>query len=313
MHGSGKQIGNHGDALMFDVFLKIAQEAGITWVSRPEEAEVLVVRPNGALLEIYAFPDLLAEQLRQLPDLPLVIFPSSALFPSEDPSRIFAGRTAPTVWVFRERYSFDHIRERWEDQLDDVHVQLVLDHDVVAGGNRYVHELMGSPVSESHVLIAARIDAEAPTGRPMVKSARGAVGAPSRLKRSVARLLTRTDPGPLRRFGFRAYNRNRSAAASSALVARLPAALRSELQSASGRVRALDASAKHLVSYRQYKRLVRGASLVVTDRLHVALPAAILGKRVFLVEAGYHKLTGVYQRSLSALPNITLVNAVDDE
>lgn len=169
-HGSGKQIGNHGDALMFDVFQRIAQEAGISWTADPADAEVLVVRPNGALLEIYAFPDLLAEELRRLPDVPLVIFPSSALFPTQDPSRIFAERSAPVVWVFRERYSFEHIRDQWGAQLEAENVRLVLDHDVVAGGNRYVAELIGTPVLEKHVLIAARIDAEAPTGKPMVKS-----------------------------------------------------------------------------------------------------------------------------------------------
>lgn len=313
VHGSGKQIGNHGDALMFEVFERIAHEAGITWVSDPAEAEVLVVRPNGALLEIYSFPDILTEELRRLPDLPLVIFPSSALFPTQDPSRIFAGRTSPVVWVFREQYSFEHINDKWGSQLHEVNVRLVLDHDVVAGGNGYVPALIGGPLAQKHVLIAARIDAEAPSGKPMVKSEKGGTAGPSKLKRAVARLLTKTEPGPLRRMGFRIYNRKRSAAASRKLIQQLPAGARAEVTSAHGPVRALDASAKHLVSYAQYKRLVRGASIVVTDRLHVALPAAIIGKRVFLVEAGYHKLTGVYQQSLRSLPNITLVNAVNDK
>ncbi|MEU4016778.1 hypothetical protein AB0E56_16060 [Microbacterium sp. NPDC028030] len=311
-HGSGKQIGNHGDALMFDVFRRIAQEAGISWVADPADAEILVVRPNGALLEIYTFPDLLAQELRRLPDIPLVIFPSSAFFPTQDPSHIFEGRSAPVVWVFRERYSFEHIRDSWAPQLEALNVRLVLDHDVVAGGNRYVSSLIGSPVREKHVLIAARIDAEAPTGKPMVKSSKSAAG-PSRLKRAIARMLTKTEPGPVRRLGFRVYNRKRSTTASAALLEKLPAAERSAVEAARGKTVALDASAKHLVSYGEYKRLVRDASIVVTDRLHVALPAAIIGKQVILVEAGYHKLTGVYQQSLTALPNITLINAVDDE
>lgn len=308
VHSSGKQIGNHGDALMFEVFMQIAAEAGLEWVNDPADAEVLVVRPNGALLEIYTFPDLLAHELRRLPDLPLVIFPSSALFPTKNPATIFEGRSAPTVWVFRERYSYDHILEQWGESLAEHNVSLVLDHDVVAGGNKFVPALVGEPIRERHVLIAARIDAEAPRGRPLSKEPRGVERGPTPLKRRIARLLTKSEPGPVRRLLFRLYNKNRSAVATQSLLSRLPETAISEVHQAAGRMIAFDASAKHLVSYSRYKRLVRDASVVVTDRLHVALPAAILGKRVFLVEAGYHKLTGVYEQSLESLPNITLIN-----
>lgn len=308
-HRTGKQIGNHGDALMFEVFERIVAESGIELVEEPSEAEVLLVRPNGALLEIYTFPDILADELKRLPDLPLVIFPSSALFPTVDPSKMFASRTAPVLWVFRERYSFEHILEQWGEQLAKANVRLVLDHDVVAGGNKYVRGLMGGPVQEKHVLIAARIDAEAPKSSPMARPSGTTSSEPSDLKRRLARFLTRSEPGPFRRAGFRAYNKKRSENASQALLRRMPAELQREVASASGLVKALDASAKHLVSYEQYKRLIRDASIVVTDRLHVALPAAIIGKRVILVEAGYHKLTGVYEQSASHLQNITLVNS----
>jgi exopolysaccharide biosynthesis predicted pyruvyltransferase EpsI len=61
-------------------------------------------------------------------------------------------------------------------------------------------------------------------------------------------------------------------------------------------------------SFDEYCALVRGASVVVTDRLHVAIPAALLGTPVELMDSGYHKLRGVYERSLADLPHVHLVD-----
>ena len=74
----------------------------------------------------------------------------------------------------------------------------------------------------------------------------------------------------------------------------------------------VDLSSQIFVTFEQYAKTIREASIVVTDRLHVALPAAIIGKQVYLVEAGYHKLTGVYQQSLKSMPNVRLVDAYSE-
>ncbi|WP_344676572.1 hypothetical protein [Tessaracoccus defluvii] len=70
---------------------------------------------------------------------------------------------------------------------------------------------------------------------------------------------------------------------------------------------ARDISDPRIASFEDYACAIAGAANVVTNRLHVALPAAALGKQVYLVESGYHKLSGVYQRSLLLVPNIRLV------
>jgi len=51
--------------------------------------------------------------------------------------------------------------------------------------------------------------------------------------------------------------------------------------------------------------VLAGFDHVVTDRLHTAVGAALLGKRVTMVEGSYYKLGGVYEQSLSDNPNVT--------
>ena len=58
------------------------------------------------------------------------------------------------------------------------------------------------------------------------------------------------------------------------------------------------------MSFEQYASAIKEANLVVTNRLHVALPSASIGNTTILIDSGYHKLRGVYERSLSKVPNI---------
>jgi exopolysaccharide biosynthesis predicted pyruvyltransferase EpsI len=57
-------------------------------------------------------------------------------------------------------------------------------------------------------------------------------------------------------------------------------------------------------SFSTYLKLITNAEAIVTDRLHVAILGAILGKRVFLISNIYHKNKGVYEYSLSSYPNV---------
>lgn len=53
------------------------------------------------------------------------------------------------------------------------------------------------------------------------------------------------------------------------------------------------------------------ASEVHTDRLHVGILGALLGKRVFLSKTRFEKVDGVYQESLHRYPNVIPLFAVD--
>ena len=50
--------------------------------------------------------------------------------------------------------------------------------------------------------------------------------------------------------------------------------------------------------------VVDSVQTVITDRLHVGIAAALLGKEVYLLDNSYRKLSEVYKRSLQSLSNV---------
>ena len=301
----GRHIGNNGDKLMYKVFRKVLDELSIGTVSRPMEADVLILPPNGALLESYSFPDIFRSRLLKMPDIPLVLFPSSALFKHTDPSSMFQGRTAPTSWILREQRSYDHLVERWGRQLSRVGVDLLIDHDIVASGHKYVSDIIGHASGENQcgVLVSARGDKEASENALASRE----LGSARTLFRRAIELLFRMLYSPLETRLIQRIRLSRQHAAAVALLQHLPDPIRQRVTRNDHLVHN-DISAVQYATFGQYCKTLSKSALVVTDRLHIALPAAVLGREVFMVEGGYHKLTGVYERSLRGMPNVTLVS-----
>lgn len=307
----GRKFGNHGDVLMYAVFQKLLTEGGIRIVENEEDADLLIVRPNGALLESYQFPDILTRRLAVLPDKPLIIFPSSALFPTTDPALMFGERNSPTLWVFREKYSYDHVFSKWAKGLKARNVELFLDHDVVASGHRFVPDLIGTPLTSRHIILAGRIDSEAEKDFHASRDPSRNLSSPFvlRFKKKIVSMVSNNPESPVSRLLAKTIYRDRLIAAADGLFNKLPSDVKSEIETSGLPIRKVDLSSQIFVSFNEYVEQIRNAAVIVTDRLHVALPAAIVGKQVYLVEAGYYKLTGVYQQSLKSMPNVTLINA----
>lgn len=292
----GRPLGNHGDWLMHLLFERYLASRGLIETS-PRNADALIIPPNGALIDIYDAPVLLRNRLQTLPNLPLYIFPSSARFLNVDPASMFESRSAPTVWVCRERYSLDNLR-MWNQTLAAANVQLQLSHDVVVATHEWVDAVFPYQ-AESHALLVGRLGAEAevlsdsrPEARPLKKLAVKAYAQiPSAtLRRGIRSRMTEKAQG-------RAADALRIAAGAVAT-----AALDAYPRDVTG-----DISDPTLFSRKTYVDSIAGAGVVVTNRLHVALPSAILGKPTWLVESGYHKLRGVYEQSLTGLTNLTFV------
>lgn len=303
---SGRAFGNNGDHLMLAVFWKVLENAGVQLLEPGSEhsAQVIIVPPNGALLQIYNFPSLLRSRLAELPDVPILMFPSSALFPSWNPAQLFGARTGPIEWILRERASFEHLSSLWGSELRSAGVTLSLDHDIVASGNALVPGIIGARTSPRGVLVAAREDREA-----------GALGqsnssrSPSLKGRALSLALARLPANAARSRLVRLATIRRRHAAADALVARAVAAgALPTLFEGSPRTN-IDLSSTTYATFRQYCAAITAAQTVVTNRLHVALPAAISGADVYLVDSGYHKLRGVYERSLSQMSNVTLLTS----
>jgi hypothetical protein len=297
-------IGNNGDELLGRVFFRVLRELGITLVRRPSEADVLLVRPGGALLDRYLAPAMLARRLAQLPDLPLVIFPHSSWFERDDPATMFAGRRSPTLWISREQRSHDHLRGAWGESLARARVTLVLDHDVAVSGHAYVPEVLqeaaGRLDGDDGLLLVARMGVEAGHMDQDRSIDRG-----TWLRRLAASGLRRL-PHPALAAIRQRTTRDRQIAANNRMLTAVTERLETPLP-ATMSPWCFDISDPTLTSVGRYAWAITGATAVVTDRLHVAVPAAILGKRTVFVEAGYHKASGVYEHSLRECEAVTFL------
>lgn len=300
---SGQALGNNGDDLMHAVFRRILAEFDISPEPDPSRADILVVPPNGALLEQYSFPELLRKWLERLPDRELIVFPSSMYFPTADPSRIFGDRQSSTRIILRESHSLAHLSSQWGTSLESRGVQLHLDHDVVASGHQFVPEIIDEPSRSDYLLVSARRDKEASNYDLHATS----TGRAHALRSAPARALDLVPYGRMRTTLARLAKAQANRAAAKSLVDAIPESQRPPADWSIESARVVDLSARHFATFGQYRKGIAHASVVATNRLHVALPAAILGKQVVLVEAGYYKLQGVYERSLSTLDNVQLV------
>jgi len=60
-----------------------------------------------------------------------------------------------------------------------------------------------------------------------------------------------------------------------------------------------------------FVNIIANASKVYTDRLHVAILSAILGKETYLYPNCYHKNKGVYEFSLRRFPNVSFIDSYE--
>lgn len=299
-------VGNNGDVLLDRVMRRVLRHAGVGVTDTPASADLLLVRPGGALLDRFLAPSLLTRRLARLPDLPLIVLPHSSWFEHSDPSEMFGRRKASTVWVSRERESDRRLRSDWGQPLARAGVELALDHDMVITGRQFLSEVMEgqSPERPSSDLLVARMGAEA-TAMASVEFRPASVNPLHRAKRLAVRSL----PTPLQHTLRRRTTAARQKEQNAAVLRRLDTDV---AENFSADVRdSFDVSDLSLCTFGHYSRSILGARRVVTNRLHVGIPAALLGKQTWLVDSGYHKLRGVYEHSLAELDVITLIAQTD--
>lgn len=308
----GRTFANNGDLLMHRVWDDLCRDLDITLTDDPDGVDFIAVPPNGALLDRFRAPEIVRSRLRPHRDRPLVIFPSSAQFLQEDPSAMFEHRSAPTLWILREPYSYAHLEQSWGRQLAAAGVVLALDHDVVISGSRHVPKYFtptnaGPRRDHPSALLVSRLGVEARDIRndtgPLNNHEQRAGSAIKRAAVEIARALPPAALRPARRMSTRRRIQN----ANRDLLLAVPRETQERFDDGAYQA-ATDISDTSLVSFEEYCARIAAADLVLTNRLHVAIPAALMGTETILVDSGYHKLRGIYEHSLEDLESITLVN-----
>lgn len=305
----GHTFANNGDLLMHRIFYDICQEFGIELTDDPVGVDFVAIPPNGALLDRFRAPDIVKSRLRPFRDKPLVIFPSSAQFLQHDPSKMLEHRSAPTLWILREPYSHNHLERDWGTPLARAGVTLALDHDVVISGAKHLSKHFRHDASRHRhctALLVGRLGVEAKDIRNNPSNVDSHEQRAGSLIKRAAVEVARSLPASALRPARRAWTLPRIYAANLETLSAAPSAVQDRFNRAA-RFTGTDLSDTSLASFGEYRRRITMAELVVTNRLHVAIPAALLGKETYLIDSGYHKLRGIYEHSLRDNDSITFV------
>ncbi len=294
--------GNNGDRLIEMGSRALLARHGLTAVDRPGGADLIVI--NGG----YAMSDLWPhgfDQCRRLsnrhPNVPLLVLPSSFWLDTTDFPALFARRRAPLYLFCREPLSRNILR----GLRFPCATGIGLDHDsaLALAGSPWLAALGRSAGRAGHVLIVPRHDAERAAIAPVPRR--------RRLPRWIRDLLQPLSPlrDGARRLGRIAVRRRPSAGDPS----RLPF-----VQQAIAHLRSTGSIGDHLpilvadisdparASFAEFCDAVAGASVVYTERLHVGILAALLGKPTHLRAGNTHKIRGIYDHSLRGLPSVRM-------
>jgi exopolysaccharide biosynthesis predicted pyruvyltransferase EpsI len=282
--------GNHGDAVITAGSRALQERLGLHLVEEPGDADLIVVRGNGVLTDFYArtpHRGRIQSYLDAHPETPFVLEPST-FFVADGPVFNTAQRRAPTLLFARDHES--HRLEAAKDHGPGVRIGVDDDMAMHLVGSPWLDSLRAR-VRERHALVVERHDIENPRYGLRHSPARRRVSriVPPRLKRALRPLVARVRSSAPTPF-----------AAEAARVV--------EQSGRGGPVVRGDISNPALLPWEEFLSRILDAHTVVSQRLHVGILAALLGKETWLDDRGYHKIRGIWELSLQHLPNVHLMS-----
>jgi len=220
----------------------------------------------------------------------VIVEPWTYYLPSQPVFRVPAGR-APVVLFARGASSLE--LESGKLAYSGLPVSFGIDHDMAfhLRGSEFVQRLSGR--AAEHALIVERFDIENPA-RSLHRSSKA---------RRIASVLS---PGPLKQMVRPVLSQLRG-------VRSTPFKSEAELLLArrglqAERHRSGDISRSDSYSFDEFTRLIAQSSMVVTQRLHVGILAALLGKETWLDDRGYFKIREIYEHSMRQMGHVHLMS-----
>jgi exopolysaccharide biosynthesis predicted pyruvyltransferase EpsI len=295
---NGRRAGNHGDYLIEQGTRAAFRDVGIQLTDNPRHAELLVIAGGGNMVQGFKTgPETLREFTNTYPLKPVVVLPSSFFFPAVDFGKLFGDGSAPVTLFCRDRVSHRHLIE--QHRLPG-RCQVLLDHDMafqLADDPLIARVRAGVP---RYDLIVERWDSEHPSHRLKMS---GMAGLKSRLNACFPDALRPALRPLIARIRNRRKTRFRS------ICERM---LSVEYGASPGLPRFIhDISLPDYGTFEDFTRRVSEARSVMSTRLHVAILAAMAGKQTVLFEGGYWKARGVYDLSLTSMPNVRFIDLND--
>lgn len=264
--------GNNGDRLITLGAERLFRATGVIRCPLPSEAELIVINGGGAMNDLWLGGLIkLRDYCVGYPRTPIVVGPSSYRFQGIRLSDFALPRQGSVVLFAREMYSYRELKRQsllpgWEFRhSQDVALEL---------REAPLITVLRSQATDDYILAAMRKDKEG--GESLVNSIRGD-------------WLPRYLRTPLSKLRDKIVYRSKRGILDSIKKA----------ETVEGPIIARDISVS--VAFDEFLSAVTHASLVVTDRLHVAILAHMLKKRTYLLAGNYHKNRGVYEYSLDSV------------
>ncbi len=292
--------GNNGDELILKGSDVLIEQAGCKRASSPEDADALLIN-GGFKSDFWPFAnEKIVEFSEQFPSKPLIILPSSFLFETTDFPSFFAGRTAPVTIMARERPSLKILQA----MNFDCETEFGLDHDTafaLADSAYYAELRKRVPIRD--LLIVERGDAE----RVSDMAEDGLLDS-SLLKGIARRVLPRSGLNLAAKMVGKARRRS-STDAQTVFAQAATLQAQSSLGRTPEKMLVADVSRRSCCSFEEFCEEIADSEVVVSTRLHVAILAAVLGRRTFIVSGKYHKIPGIYEFSMSDMDHVSMVDA----
>lgn len=262
--------GNSGDLLLQAGLQRYLATQQVTVTTSPSQADIILMHGGGSIDDVWGTGlDHLLRLLCSHPQKAIVVAPSTIHFTETDLAAVLAPYTQPVHFFVREQYTYDRLQASGLPK--NVTVQLAHDTAFLLQDTTWLAQQLRQS-TDSYTLCALRTDCES----------------------AYSNLVLNHTPANLWEYGKRFLITQQQ---KQFLHTHVP-----EVQTA-------DVVVWDDVSYRDFPTFlttVRAAAEIYTDRLHVGILGALLGKPVHLFSTKYDKVRGVYEQSLRTYSNITL-------
>lgn len=269
--------GNSGDALIRKGTLKLLSDLGIASTSDPDKAEIILY-PGGCPT---MYPQVIAgihDTLVQFPQAELIVGPATFQFGYTnwvDLFNIYNGRI--TALFARDLNSFANLKRA--PLHDDIEIGISHDPALYLRDSEWLQAHRATATDE-YVLAAFRHDHEMKTG--IID--RWIKNLPPFLPKKTFKKLSH-------------WSKKRARLRREQIAKKI----------ADSKLLFKEVDISNL-DFNRYIRSIRHAKEIHTDRLHVMLFAAMLGKTVFAYETSYQKLESVYKHSLKGWANVIFIS-----
>lgn len=288
--------GNNGDKLIWLGMQEALNNIPTKLVLGAKDADLIIVNGSGNFIDAYKQGIGKINSYSSLyPDIPLCVAPSSYYFNDVDFGIILDQRKSDLFLFSREEYSKEFI-----DKLAKTRTNIVsyLDHDLafqLAGSDKVNSILKKYPSAiKGNLLIVDRMDIENSKTK----------GKNSFVKRIYITCVPEFMKSIIR--SLRVAKQNK-------IGSELNISAKKILDNKHPgfkiiKVTSKDISRIDICDFDEFIRLISEAEYIFTNRLHVGVLGHLLGRNVYMEEGSYHKMTGIYELSMSKNNNVNLIN-----